>query len=197
MVLSTENKLNQCDLCSKLFEHYFAFGGTSGCAGYIDDSGITAGFGSKHDGDGYVWTNKVRPEHLMKCSSICDNCIDQLHSDKIIMIVKLSFAHIKQNINCNCCKQDFEIDPEILKYGVINNNFILSNGIISWCQTKAYKWINDKPDNLDVRKYVCSYCLDSLLKNNIVSLAYDTKSVDFSNDQECQILQTQMVNFLN
>lgn len=69
----------------------------------------------------------------MKYSSICDDCIDQLHSDKIIMIVELSCAHIKQNINCNCYKQDFEVDPEILKSGVIHNNFILSNCIITWC----------------------------------------------------------------
>lgn len=76
----------KCDLCDQEFECIYdgdPFG--YGCASRVNGDGIRCYFGSNKDLNQYSWVGGSIPSHLNGVKNICDDCIDKLEVDKVIV----------------------------------------------------------------------------------------------------------------
>lgn len=76
-----------CDVCLKKYESVMPDSKDQGygCASSMTDGKIICGYGSLHDCSIYRWCDMIRPDKYRNYNLICDNCIDELIADKMII----------------------------------------------------------------------------------------------------------------
>lgn len=79
----------ECGRCKQKFEELIPNSNLGdGCAGFIDEKGIYCGYGSNKDFNKYIWVDNVMPKDLKHVHNICDQCIDSLILQNILLFEK-------------------------------------------------------------------------------------------------------------